>query len=333
MAMNFWEAQRKARTQTARYVSIFILFTLAIAVGAEFLMRALAGPDYDPPLPYIGLIFLGITFFVAWGQYSLYSTQGGSYVAESVGAYRIDPRTRDPSEIMLLNIVEEMAVAASVPLPAVYVLESDQINAFAAGMSKENAAITVTEGTLKRLNREEIQGVIAHEFGHIYNADMRISLRLAAMVMGFYFAFFLGLRILQFAGLSDRRRSRDDDKNGGGNIIALGAVVLFAAGAITWLAGTILKAMVSREREYLADACAVQFTRNPNGIANALRKIANDNVRDMPTDGASISHMYLNDRSFLSDIFATHPPIEDRIAAIEGRTFMPEEWKADLPPS
>lgn len=329
MAMNFWEAQRKARSQTTLFITVFVLFTLAIAAAAEWAMRKFAGPEYHPPLPYIGMVFLGITFLVAWGQYALYSSQGGAYVAESVGAFRIDPRTTDPEARQLLNIVEEIAVAASVPVPAVYVLEADQINAFAAGMNTSNAAITVTDGALRRLNRDELQGVIAHEFGHIFNKDMRISLRLAAMVMGFYFAFFLGLRVLQFAGFSDRRR-RDDRGNGGGNPIALAAIILFVAGAITWLAGSILKALVSREREYLADACAVQFTRNPNGIANALRKIAKDSVQDMPRDGASISHMYFNDRSFFSDLFATHPPIEKRIAAIEGRTFMPEEWKKDL---
>lgn len=324
MAMNFWEAQRSARLQTTIYLSTFVLLTLGIAVGAELAMRAFAGPDYDPPLPYLGMIFLAITFLVAGGQYLLYGSQGGSYVAESVGAYRIDPKTMNADARQLLNIVEEMAVAAGVPMPAVYVLASDQINAFAAGMTRENAAITITEGALRRLNRDEVQGVIAHEFGHIYNGDMRISLRLAAMVMGFYFAFFLGLRVLQFAGLSDRRRSRDDNRNGGGNVFAIGAIVLFVAGAITWLAGSILKATVSRKREYLADACAVQFTRNPQGIANALKKISRDAFHDMPKEGASISHMYFNDRSFMSDIFATHPPIEERIAALEGRKYTPE---------
>lgn len=331
MAMNFWEAQRKARSRTSLFLFVFIVLTLGIAVCAEWAMREFAGQEYNPPLPYIGMIFLGITFFVAWAQYMLYSTQGGSYVAESVGAYRIDPRTTHPGERQLLNIVEEMAVAASVPVPAVYILEADQINAFAAGMSSDNAAITITDGALRRLSRDEVQGVIAHEFGHIYNKDMRISLRLAAMVMGFYFAFYLGLRVMQFAGYSDDRRSREDGKGGGTNVVALAAIILFVAGAITWLAGTILKAMVSREREYLADACAVQFTRNPSGIANALRKIGKDSVQDMPKDGASISHMYFNDSSFFSQIFATHPPLEDRIAAIEGRTYMPEEWKKDIP--
>lgn len=327
MAMNFWEAQRRAKSQTTLFVTIFSALTLAIAAGAEWAMRAFAGVDYNPPLPYIAMIFLGITFFVAGAQYMLYSSHGGSYVAESVGAFRVDPRTNDPDEKRLLHIVEEMSVAAGVSMPAVYIMEADQINAFAAGFTAKDAAVAITDGALRRLSRDEVQGVIAHEFGHIYNGDMRISLRLAAMVMGFYFAFFLGLRVLQFSGMSDNRRRSDENGRGGGNIVALGAVILFVAGAVTWLAGTILKAMVSREREYLADACAVQFTRNPAGIASALKKIAKDSIQDMPKEGASISHMYFNDSSFFSQIFATHPPIEKRIAAIEGRTYMPEEWK------
>lgn len=331
MAMNFWEAQRRARSQTTLFLFVFLVLTLGIAACAEWAMRSFAGNEYNPPLPYIALIFLGITFLVAGSQYAMYRTQGGSYVAESVGGFRVDAQNRNPEARQLLNIVEEMAVAAGVRVPAVYILESDQINAFAAGMNQEDAAIAITAGALRRLTRDELQGVVAHEFGHIYNRDMRISLRLAAMVMGFYFAFFLGLRVLQFSGLSGRERSREDGKGGNANIVALASLILFVAGAITWLAGTILKAMVSREREYLADACAVQFTRNPSGIANALKKISKDSVRDMPKEGASISHLYFNDQSFFSNLFATHPPIEKRIAAIEGRTYMPEEWKAEEP--
>lgn len=331
MAMNFWEAQRKAKSQTSFFVTIFVTLTFGIAVAAEWAMRFFAGPDYDPPLPYVAMVFLGITFLVAWGQYTMYQTQGGSYVAESVGAFRVDPTTGNQQARQLLNIVEEISVASGQPMPAVYILQADQINAFAAGMSPTSAAICITDGALRRLSRDELQGVIAHEFGHIYNGDMRISLRLAAMVMGFYFAFFLGLRILQFSGLAGGRRSRDDER-GGANVVAMASIILFVAGAVTWLAGSILKAMVSREREYLADACAVQFTRNPDGISRALRKIAKDSVQDMPKDGSSISHMYFNDNSFFSEIFATHPPLEKRIAAIEGRTYIPEEWEKDLPP-
>ena len=323
MAMDFWEAQRRARKRTTLCLIVFCLLTIGMACLAEYLMRVFVHQDgYDPPFPYIAIAFMGITFCLSFFQYSMFRTQGGSYVAESVGAYRVDPRRASPKEQQLLNIVEEMAVAASVPVPAVYILEAPAINAFAAGLTPENAAITVTTGCLALLNRDELQGVVAHEFGHIYNADMTISLRLAAMVMGFFFVLYMAMRLLQIASF----QGRGDDRKGP-NPLMIAALVLLVAGAFTWFAGSILKCMVSRQREYLADACAVQFTRNPNGIANALRKIGGEKTHDMPKTGMAYSHMYFDDASFMSQIFATHPPLKKRIAAIEGGTYLSEEEK------
>lgn len=322
MAMDFWEAQRRARSRTSLYITVFVILTIIIAVLAEMAMRYFAGANYNPPLPFIGLAFLMITFGVATFQYLMFRSYGGSYVAESVGAQEVDPQTNHPKIKQLLNVVEEIAVASSLPMPAVYILNAKEINAFAAGMTHNDAAITVTMGTLNNLTRDELQGVVAHEFGHIHNGDMIISMRLAAMIMGFFFVLYIGLRLLQFSSFE----SRDDNGRKGGNPIALAALILLLAGSITWFAGSILKSMISREREYLADASAVQFTRNPDGIANALRKIANEAVHDMPKDGIAISHMYFEDTSALSSLFATHPPIGKRIAAIEGRTYIPEEW-------
>lgn len=313
--MNFWEAQRHARSRTSLYVALFIFLTVGMAVLAEYALRILAPDNYDPPLPILGLAFLGITFAVAAYNYTMYQHYGGSYVAETVGARQVNPATRNPKERQLLNIVEETALASSLPMPAVYIIPAREINAFAAGMRPNNAVIAITEGALSTLNRDEVQGVIAHEFSHIYNGDMVISMRLAAMVMGFFFVLYIGLRMIQFGP-----RSRDE-KNGR-NPVALAALILLFAGALTWLGGAILKASISRQREYLADASAVQFTRNPSGIANALRKIAKEQYSDMPKSGAAFSHMYLEDRT---SIFATHPSIYKRIAAIEGGTYAPEE--------
>lgn len=323
MSFNFWEAQRKARSRTTLYVVIFVALTLLVAAGAELTMRAFAGEDYNPPFPAIGLLFLAITFAVAIFQYLMFKSQGGGYVAESVGARRVDPAYATLEEQKLLNIVEEIALAAQLPKPAVYILEAQEINAFAAGLTTTNAAVTVTRGCMQRLSRDELQGVIAHEFGHIYNGDMAISLRLAAMVMGFFFVLYVAMRIMQFSSLQ-----REDRK--GPNLVALAALILAIAGSITWFAGSILKSTVSRQREYLADACAVQFTRNPNGIAGALRKIGKETVHDMPSSGMAISHMYLEDTSLMSSLFATHPPLALRISAIEGRKYIPDEWKADI---
>lgn len=323
MAMNFWEAQRRARSRTTLYVTIFIILTLLVAYISEQAMRTFAQPDYNPPLPYVGLVFLAITFCVAIFQYMMFRSQGGSYVAESLGARRVDKRTASLREQMLLNIVEEVAVAASVPVPAVYILNAREINAFAAGMNTDDAAVTVTLGTLNLLNRDELQGVVAHEFGHIRNGDMLISMRMAAMVMGFFCVLYLALRILQFS--SYRVDSRDDNRKGG-NPLVLAAMILAVAGLFTWFFGSILKCSISREREYLADASAVQFTRNPDGIANALRKIARESVHDMPKSGMAYSHMYLEDTTMMSFLFATHPPLKKRIEAIECREYIPEEW-------
>lgn len=324
MAMNFWEAQRRARSRTSLYVWLFIILTAATATMAELAMRMFAGDSYEPTVPFLGLGFAAITFAVAGFQYFQYRTFGGSYVAESIGAHRVDPKTTNLKNRQLLNIVEEVATASSLPVPPVYILETPQINAFAAGLTSSDAAVCVTRGCLDLLNRDELQGVVAHEFGHIYNGDMKISLRLAAMVMGFFFVFYIAMRMLQFS-------PRRDDNGRGGNPIVIAALILFIAGTFTWLFGSILKASVSREREYLADACAVQFTRNPEGIANALIKIGKTDVNAMPKEGMAFSHLYLDDRAGLSALFATHPPLIKRIEAIKGQTYMPEEWKKDLP--
>ena len=328
MAFNFWEAQKRARSQTTLYILIFVLLTIGVAILIEWAMRYFAEGSYQPDLPYLGLFYLGITFLVAGFQYLLYRTLGGSYVAESVGAHHIKSGQGDLRTQQLLNIVDEVAIASSLPVPPVYILKTPQINAFAAGITKDNAAITITEGALRLLNRDELQGVIAHEFGHIYNGDMKISMRLAAMILGFFWVMYLGTRLLQ----STRYIQTGDDDRRGGNPIALMALLLVAAGTLTWFFGSMLKACVSRQREYLADACAVQFTRNPDGIGNALRKIAKEGqVNEMPAQGSAYSHMYFDDRGGMSSLFATHPPIWERIAAIEGKKYLPEEWKKDLP--
>jgi len=320
MAMNFWEAQRRARARTFWYVLMFTALTIGVAVLAEIAMRVFSQGSYDAPLPYIAFAFTAITFMVALIQYVRFKSQGGSVVAESVGAVKVDHKNPSQQVQRLLNIVEEMAVAAAIPVPVVYVLPADEINAFAAGMSPDDAIIAVTVGALNKLNRDELQGVVAHELGHIHNGDMLISMRIAAMVMGFFFILYIALRLVQTSNLRD-----GDEKRG--NPLLLAALIFFAAGAFTWFAGSILKSMISRTREYLADASSVQYTRNPEGLANALRKISQESVHDMPSSGMAFSHMYFEDTSFMNKLFATHPPIEKRIAAIEGRKYIPEGWK------
>lgn len=313
MAMDFWEAQRQARKKTVKCLIAFVLLTFGVAALAEIAMRVLAQDQYDTSFPLIGFIFLVMIFCVAGFQYLMYKSYGGKYAAESVGAYKVDSSNCDPQERQVLNILQEMSLAASLPTPPLYIIPAREINAFAAGLTPEDTVVAITEGALDKLNRDELQGVIAHELGHVNNADMRISLQLAAMIMGFFFMMYMGFRVLQFSSFRSRSNRKGPDP------IALAALILMVAGVFTWFAGGILKAMISRQREYLADASSVQFTRNPEGIAGALRKIAKDQDIDMPKEGMAISHMYFNDHSFWSQLFATHPPLEKRIAAIEGK--------------
>ncbi len=311
MAMNFWQAQKRARRQTRIYLSLFVLLALVAAFLLELAMRYYGQGQYDPSAPYVGLAFLGITFITAGVQYLCYASLGGTYVAESMGA-RLANSANNAKEAQLLNIVEECAIASALPVPKVYILDAEQINAFAAGLKPDNAVIAVTKGALHQLSRDELQGVVAHEFGHIANGDMMIGLRLAAMLIGFYFVLYFGIRILQFSTFSRRSSGK------GQNPVLLIALAFLVAGAFTWFFGSILKAAVSRQREYLADASSVQFTRNPQGLASALRKIQGESVKDMPKTGMAYSHLYLDDHGSLSSLFATHPPLKKRIEAIEG---------------
>ncbi len=324
--MLFWESQRQAKFKTALYLAVFFILTITAATLAELAMRHFSGPEYSADgTPYVAIGFLIITLGAAGFNYMNYSQFGGGYVAESMGARLVSGRPRSQKELQLLNIVEEMSVATSLPIPPVYILDADEINAFAAGTNPQNAAVTVTRGCLNLLNRDELQGVLAHEFGHIYNRDMTIGMRVAAMIMGFFIISAIGLRLLQgnmYFGSSWRDNEGDSEDRRGGNPIVLLALIFLVLGSLTWFFGSILQAMVSRQREFLADACSVQYTRNPQGIANALRKIATAHISDMPRTGKPFAHLYFNEQaSFWSRLFATHPSINARLKAIEGDSY------------
>lgn len=313
--MYFWKAQQRARSRTAFLLLLFVSLTLGMALAIEYGMWRLAQEGETPPLPYVGLFFLVTTFLVATIYYLIFCRQGGRFVARSLGGREIEKTTSDYKEQQLLHVVEEMAIASGLPVPPVFLLPTEAVNAFAAGIGKGNAVIAVTRGALTTFTREELQGVVAHEFGHIYNADMKMGMRIAAMVMGFVFILYLGIRLLEGSLLMGGGRRRNGGNN---NPLALVALALIVAGAITWVAGALLRATVSREREYLADACAVQFTRNPDGIASALTKLATlDAKGSMPPSGMAYAHLYFNHpTSFWSALFATHPPLQKRIDAI-----------------
>ncbi len=255
---------------------------------------------------------------------------GGVVVAQMIGAREVDTSTRDLLDRRLVNVVEEMAIASGVAMPRVFVMDNeDSINAFAAGHSVSDAVVAVTRGTLTRLSRDELQGVIAHEFSHILNGDMKLNLRLIGVLYGLLIVALAGRFLLEIGG-----RSRGGGDRGSGSAIA----VLFAAGLTLWVLGYIgvffgrlIKAGVSRQREFLADASAVQFTRNPDGIGGALRKIAGLNAetglgtRIKHPQAEALSHLFLGAARpvFVRGLFATHPSLDDRLRRIYGRAVAP----------
>jgi Zn-dependent protease with chaperone function len=250
-------------------------------------------------------------------------SSGGSVVAESLGGQLICPNTNDPQQRRILNIVEEMAIASGTPVPPVYLMEEKGINAFAAGNSVNNAVVGITRGCAEKLNREQLQGVVAHEFSHILNGDMRLNIKLTGLIFGIVCLSRIGEILMRAAAFSGggRRRKKDD---GTAALLAIG-VGLFVLGLIGGFFGSLIRAAVSRQREFLADASAVQFTRNPDGISGALKRIGGFSAGSkLETASASdFSHMFFG--SALSSMFATHPPLEKRIRKIE------PNWNASFP--
>lgn len=324
--MDFFERQDKARKNTKLLVFYFglavALIVLSVYFVSLFMFQGAANyknrHGYAPELslwnPRIFLFAAGGTLAVIVCG-SLFKTMelssGGSAVAESMGGRLLDSNTNDPHERKLLNVVEEMAIASGVPVPKVYVLDQEEgINAFAAGHDINDAAIGVTRGCITTLKRDELQGVIGHEFSHILNGDMRLNLRLMGIIFGIVCLTVIGRNLL-------RVRSSGRDKNP----LPLLGLALLLLGWVGYFFGQLIQAAVSRQREFLADASAVQFTRNPDGLAGALRKIgaAYHGSQIENEHAAEASHMFFGNamKSSLFNAFATHPPLEERIRAID----------------
>ncbi len=244
---------------------------------------------------------------------------GGGQVARELGGTLVDIEPADPLRRRLRNVVEEIALASGVAVPEIYVLEKEAgINAFAAGFSPSDAAIAVTRGALEKLSRDELQGVIAHEFSHILNGDMRLNIRLMGALFGILLLAIIGRRVL----MHTRHLGGSRNKNGGAIILI--AIGLLLVGYVGQFFGRWIKAAVSRQREYLADASAVQFTRNNLGIGGALKKIAVYSEGSLlAADSEEIDHMLFGSGRKMM-LFATHPPIEQRIRAVDPG-FQPEE--------
>jgi Zn-dependent protease with chaperone function len=304
--MNFFEQQDRARRQSRWLVVLFLLSLLGVSLAIGFLAFAMAGSGLA-----VFCALFALAMMLLASLYKMLSLrQGGGQVARSLQGTLVDPSTQDPLRRRLYNVVEEMAIASGVPVPEVYVLEHEAaINAFAAGYTPNDAAVAVTRGLLEKLDRDELQGVIAHEFSHIVNGDMRINIRLIGFVFGIMVIALFGQHLLNSARFA--KNSKD-----AAPLVILSLLIVFI-GWIGLFFGRIIKAAISRQREYLADAAAVQFTRNPTGIANALKQIKlMDRQSHLDVEAEEVSHMLFgaNKSAWL---LATHPPLLKRIQAIE----------------
>jgi Zn-dependent protease with chaperone function/uncharacterized tellurite resistance protein B-like protein len=326
--MDFFEQQHRARRHTGLMVLMFLLAVAGIVLAINIVggwiylyatdrpllpvVRALAAV---PRSAYVvtTLVVLGV---VAWGTLTrMYDLSGGgASLALMVGARRVKRDSQSPPDRKLLNVVEEMAIASGIVVPQVYVMDGQAaINAFAAGYSPNEAAVIVTQGTLELLSRDELQGVIAHEFSHILNGDMRLNVRLLGVIAGIVLIGSVGGFIM--------RIGRGGSGTRGDIRVWLAGFVLWLLGSVGVVAGRLIKSAISRQREFLADASAVQFTRNPEGIGGALYKIGQHGSAVSERHAEEISHMCISvpvADFFDFDWFSTHPPLEERIERVMG---------------
>jgi len=334
--MDFFEQQARAHRKTKLLVFYFViavsLIIALIYVAALFgyyyvalanvHSREVAQFSYWNPQVFLGAAFGTLAVVFIGSAYKIHELSGGGgSVAMLLGGLPVDPNTKDPNERKLLNVVEEMAIASGMPVPQVYVLKNEAgINAFAAGHTTGDAAIAVTRGCIELLTRDQLQGVIGHEFSHILNGDMRLNLRLIGIIFGLLCIATIG-RVL----LRARSSGRNDR-----NPLPLVGLVLLLLGSIGVFFGRLIQAAVSRQREFLADASSVQFTRNPAGLSGALQKIGNYSFgsRLESEHAPDMCHMFFGNgvRDPFFNLMATHPPIPDRIHAID------PTWDGKFPP-
>jgi Zn-dependent protease with chaperone function len=319
--MNFFAQQQRARSHTKRMLVLFVLAVICIVGAIDLVLLIAFGATGDrhhashlsaTAAPAV-MFWTSVGVLAVISLSSLYKISslrsGGGAVAKQLGAIQVEPASPDFAHKRLRNVVEEMAIASGVPVPEIYILEDEQaINAFAAGFTPADAAVTVTRGAMNKLTRDELQGVIAHEFSHVLNGDMRLNIRLMGVLFGILVIGIVGRKLVENTG-----RSRDSN-----GIVAFGIAIL-VIGYIGVFFGRLIKASISRQREYLADASAVQFTRQPLGIGGALKKIGAlvEGSKLNTSDKEEVAHMLFGDGVGYSALFATHPPLDKRIKAID----------------
>jgi Zn-dependent protease with chaperone function len=338
----FFEHQTLARRNTKLMVLLFVAAVVAVVIAVDLVIGALYVWGYGEFYAPAGTTpsFAAMLKAVPAGVYaagaaatatvilavSLFNTarlaSGGIAVARMVGARRVPPDTADPLERRLRNVVEEMAIASGVRVPEVYVMDGERgVNAFAAGWDVSGAVVAVTRGTLETLTRDELQGVIAHEFSHILNGDMRLNVRMIGVLAGIVFISSIGEFIM---------RSMRGSRDGKGGLVLAG-LALFIIGYVGLFFARLIKSAVSRQREFLADASSVQFTRNPDGIAGALDQIKSSGAGTLIANryAEEMSHMFFGAavKVWLGGLFDTHPPLEERIRRVHPR-FQPSDYRA-----
>jgi len=328
--VNFFEHQDRARSSTRTLVLLFIAAIAALIVITTFLIvTALSmtnGQNVQSsvnfnivPSEIFILVTAGVLSVVVLGTLFRFAQLrgGGRSVAQGLGGRLLNVQTKDADERKILNVVEEIAIASGTPVPEVYLLEDPAINAFAAGFRPQDAVIGVTRGSIQQLPRDELQGVISPEFSHIFNGDMRLNIRLIGWLYGITVIGMIGYFMMRGSQYSYMSRDRRNSK---GSLMLLGIGLIVVGYGGTFF-GNLIKAAVSRQREFLADASAVQFTRNPEGIGCALKKIAGyeGGTRLAAANAAEISHMLFGEnlRSGFFGLFATHPPLDERIQRLD----------------
>jgi Zn-dependent protease with chaperone function len=315
--VDFYARQEAARRTTRWLLLAFLVSVVLVVLAVDAVVFVLLGAADSAGSAAGAVTFTTVVVLAIICGASLFKTlslrAGGGVVARSLGGTRVERSTRDPALRRLRNVVEEMAIASGVTMPEVYVLENeDGINAFAAGNSPADAAIAVTRGAATLLKRDELQGVVAHEFSHILNGDMRLNLRLLGWTFGL-----LAIAIIARIVLQTSPRGGGRDRRDGAAALMLAALAVMVLGYIGVFFGRLLQAAVSRHRERLADASAVQFTRDPSGLSGALLKIAGVSAGSklVAPEAEEVAHMLF--ASGLTRVFATHPPLEERLKALD----------------
>lgn len=336
---SFFLRQAQARKNSRNLLILFVLAVLLIGFTATLVVRfvwflflssqaitSLSTSDshyywghirtftfFDAPSFILAGIIVIIVIAVASWMKMQEMKKGGGAIAEMLGGQLISGQTSDPAERRLQNVVEEMAIASGIPVPLVFVLDDENaINAFAAGLELQDSAVAVTRGALTKLNRDELQGVIGHEFSHILNGDTRLNSQLIGTLYGILFLGIIGGEIISQRRIASKA----------GFVIITAGVLLAGVGYVGSFMGRMIQCAVSRQQELLADASAVQFTRNPLGLAGALKKIGGyaTSSRIHSIKARQARHLFFaesHDDFFFADFLATHPPLSYRIRLLD----------------